>query len=297
MTIVTVVGARPQFIKAAPVCRALRPGRHEEILVHTGQHYDANMSDVFFDELGIPAPDVQPGRRLRARTARRPARCSKRIEQVLLEREARLGAGLRRHQLDAGRGAGGRQAAHARGPRRGRPALVQPRHARGDQPRRDRPRGRRCCSARRRRPWTTWRARAITRGVHIVGDVMFDALAEASARAAAAVVGPASARARARAITCWPRSTGPRTPTTRRRLRAIVRGVRAHRRARGVAAAPAHAAGAGPGWAIRTGRLGNLRAHRARRLPRHGRAGAHARLILTDSGGVQKEAYFWACPA
>ncbi len=61
--IVSVVGARPQFIKAAPVCRALRggPARHAEILVHTGQHYDPAMSDVFFDELGIPAPDHHLG--------------------------------------------------------------------------------------------------------------------------------------------------------------------------------------------------------------------------------------------
>ena len=55
--IVTVLGARPQFIKAAPVSRALAAvDGLEEILVHTGQHYDSNMSDVFFDELGIPAP-------------------------------------------------------------------------------------------------------------------------------------------------------------------------------------------------------------------------------------------------
>jgi UDP-GlcNAc3NAcA epimerase len=56
--ILTVVGARPQFIKAAPVCRALRAAGHREFLVHTGQHYDYGMSQVFFEELGIPQPDV-----------------------------------------------------------------------------------------------------------------------------------------------------------------------------------------------------------------------------------------------
>lgn len=57
MKIVSIVGARPQFIKAAAVSRELRK-RHQEILVHTGQHYDYQMSGVFFDGLNVPAPDV-----------------------------------------------------------------------------------------------------------------------------------------------------------------------------------------------------------------------------------------------
>lgn len=59
MKIVTIVGARPQFIKAAAVSRVIRDrhaGKIEEVLVHTGQHYDENMSQVFFDELDIPRP-------------------------------------------------------------------------------------------------------------------------------------------------------------------------------------------------------------------------------------------------
>lgn len=59
MKIVTVVGARPQFIKAAAVSRAIRndyAGQIDEVLVHTGQHYDDNMSKVFFEELDIPRP-------------------------------------------------------------------------------------------------------------------------------------------------------------------------------------------------------------------------------------------------
>ena len=60
MKVVTVVGARPQFIKAAVVSHVLRQN-HTEVLVHTGQHYDHNMSDTFFEELDIPKPDYNLG--------------------------------------------------------------------------------------------------------------------------------------------------------------------------------------------------------------------------------------------
>jgi UDP-N-acetylglucosamine 2-epimerase (non-hydrolysing)/UDP-GlcNAc3NAcA epimerase len=56
MRILTVIGNRPQFVKAGAVSRLLRKS-HEELIVHTGQHYDDEMSRVFFDELGVPAPD------------------------------------------------------------------------------------------------------------------------------------------------------------------------------------------------------------------------------------------------
>jgi len=56
MKFISVVGARPEFIQATSVSRALRKS-HQEILVHTGQHYDYKMSQTFFDELGIPSPD------------------------------------------------------------------------------------------------------------------------------------------------------------------------------------------------------------------------------------------------
>lgn len=60
MKIVTVIGARPQFIKAAAVSRKLEQVC-EEVIVHTGQHYDANMSELFFEELHIPKPKYNLG--------------------------------------------------------------------------------------------------------------------------------------------------------------------------------------------------------------------------------------------
>lgn len=59
MKVVTVIGARPQFIKSAPVSKAFLDSGIQEVTIHTGQHYDDNMSAVFFDEMGLPKPAHQ----------------------------------------------------------------------------------------------------------------------------------------------------------------------------------------------------------------------------------------------
>ena len=90
MQIMHVVGARPNFIKAAPVMRALGGyPRVRQILVHTGQHYDANMSDVFFTQLGMAPPDVnlEVGS---GSHAQQTAEILRRLESVLLERKPDL---------------------------------------------------------------------------------------------------------------------------------------------------------------------------------------------------------------
>jgi UDP-GlcNAc3NAcA epimerase len=85
MKIVTVIGARPQFIKAAPVSRAVRRSASiSEVIVHTGQHYDQNMSGVFFQELDLPRPAYELGIGSATHGAQ-TGRMMEAIEEVLLQ--------------------------------------------------------------------------------------------------------------------------------------------------------------------------------------------------------------------
>src|ERR1700674_3975554 len=86
MQILHIVGARPNFMKAAPVLRAFQKWPQvQQTLVHTGQHYDTNMSDVFFSQLEIPAPDVNLG--VGSGThAQQTAEIMSRLEPIVLER-------------------------------------------------------------------------------------------------------------------------------------------------------------------------------------------------------------------
>ena len=87
VNVLHIVGARPNFMKVAPVLNALRSHQHVvQTLVHTGQHYDANMSDVFFEQLGILAPDVNLA--VGSGThARQTAEIMTRFEPLVLERK------------------------------------------------------------------------------------------------------------------------------------------------------------------------------------------------------------------
>jgi UDP-N-acetylglucosamine 2-epimerase len=88
MRIVTIIGNRPQFVKAAAVSRRLRE-RHDELIVHTGQHYDDELSRIFFDELGVPAPDRELGAGPGTNTAQ-TARILADLEPLLAELEPDL---------------------------------------------------------------------------------------------------------------------------------------------------------------------------------------------------------------
>lgn len=83
MKILSVVGARPEFIQAMPVSQAIRAD-HDEILVHTGQHYDYKMSQAFFDELEIPVPDYNLGAGS-ASQAQQTADVMVRLEEVVIK--------------------------------------------------------------------------------------------------------------------------------------------------------------------------------------------------------------------
>ena len=137
--ILYVVGTRPNFVKMAPVIAALRArlpdARHT--LVHTGQHYDRLMSDVFFEELGMPEPDhmLEVGS---GSHAEQTARVMERLEPVLARRAARPGGRPRRRQLDPGGGARRGEARASRSPT-SRPACAAstarcPRRSTGSSP-------------------------------------------------------------------------------------------------------------------------------------------------------------------
>ena len=104
MRILTVVGARPNFVKVAPLLDQM--GRYPEIeaiLVHTGQHYDYEMSKAFFEDLEIPAPHLNLGVGSGTAVAQ-TAEIMLRLERMMEETQPRRGGGGRRRQFHLGSG-------------------------------------------------------------------------------------------------------------------------------------------------------------------------------------------------
>ena len=216
MRLLHVVGTRPNFVKMAPVIAAARErfGPDANVVVHTGQHYDRAMSDVFFDELGVPEPDHMLGVGSGSH-AEQTARVMERLEPVLRARAPRPRARARRRQLDAGGGAVRRAARHPGRARRVRAAQLRPRRC----PRRSTGSSTDQLSALLLPPLRRGDREPARRGrpderMHFVGNTMIDTLVALEDRFRAARR-RREARARARLATCSSRCTARRWSTGR----------------------------------------------------------------------------------
>ena len=290
MRFVTVVGARPQFIKAAPLSRELRR-RHEEFLLHTGQHYDDNMSDVFFRELDLPAPDRHLGVGSGSQGVQTGAMLE-RIEQVLedVQPDAVVVYGDTNSTL-----AGALAAAQAQ---------IRLAHVEAGLRSRDRRMPEEInrlvadvladvlfCPT--RGAVANLAAEGIRRGVHLVGDIMYDALlaaAEQAGRRAAGLLAGLGVSEKKYYLATIHRAENTDEP---QRLSGIFSALSQcrwpvvlplHPRTRKALGDTAE----GLPWPVRAmapvGYLDMVALARS------------ARIILTDSGGLQKEAYFHRVP-
>ena len=289
-TVVSVVGARPQFIKLAPVCREIRFAQIDHVIVHTGQHYDEAMSELFFRELGIPEPErnlgvgsgphgVQTARMLegleRALVEIRPDGClvygdtNSTLAAALAAAKLHVPvfhveAGLRSHNRAMPEEINRIATDHISD------VLL-------------------CPSA---RAVEELRTEGIVTGVHLVGDVMYDAVLHGSAAAGAAsqVLDELGLAARGYFLATVHR---PRNTDRADRLRQILEAFSDLPHA---VVFPVH-----PRTRHALDRLGGAVPGNVRLVPPVGYLDMmqllrHARALLTDSGGMQKEAFFLGTP-
>ncbi len=293
MRVVTVVGARPQFVKAAALARALAaraPGEIDHKLVHTGQHWDDNMSRVFFDELELPAADVNLGIGGGGHGAMTGAMLAA-LEPLFVElapdwvlvygdTNSTLAAALAaaKLHLPVAHVEAGLRSWNRRMPEEVNRVLV------------DHVASALFCPSEVARD--NLAGEGITRGVHVVGDVMLDAtLHHARLAASKSPLAALGLEAGGYYLATCHRAENTDDPA---RLEAILAGLAAigarrpvvfpvHPRTRAVVAAR--------GLDTRGIRLVDPVGHLDMTALE---AGAHA--VLTDSGGVQKEAYFLGVP-
>ncbi|MEQ1726963.1 MAG: UDP-N-acetylglucosamine 2-epimerase (non-hydrolyzing) [Vicinamibacterales bacterium] len=285
----SIVGARPQFVKAAVMSRAIR-AHHDEVIVHTGQHYDAAMSAVFFEELSIPAPEIQLGAGSGSH-GQQTAAMLVGIEQVLEARRpdwvvtfgdtnSTLAGALAavKLQIPVAHVEAGLRSFNWNMPEEINRVLV------------DRMSTLRFCPS--QTAVTNLASEGMHSGIHLVGDVMAEALAMAMpvARSRSTILAEAGVRDGAYILATVHRAENTDDPS---RLRAIVDALNAltepvvlplHPRARkaieaaGVVLA-SHVRAIGP-----VGYMDMVRLLTG------------ARLVMTDSGGLQKEAYWAGVP-
>ena len=291
MKIASIVGARPQFIKAFPVSRALKEAGHVEIIVHTGQHYDAQMSDVFFDEMGIARPDhfLEIGSGSHAEQTGRMMVAVERTLQderpdyalVYGDTNTTLAAALAACKL-------GVRLAHVEAGLRSFNRTMAEEHNRvlTDH-----------CSDLLFCPTQTavdnLANEGIRSGVHLVGDVMYDAVLHFATRAKeqSRILSTLGVRPREYMLATVHRAYNTDDPAVLQRLLRALDTIGApvvfplHPRTR--ARLAAHDNGKSPRNVRLVDPVGYLDMLSLEQ---------HAKVILTDSGGVQKEAFFFEVP-
>jgi UDP-N-acetylglucosamine 2-epimerase len=295
LTIVTILGARPQFVKAAPVSACLREAGLTELLIHTGQHYDPQMSQVFFDEMGLPAPH----RNLEIGSGSHGWQTGQmliRLEEILLaERPDRVLVYGDTNSTLAGALAAAKlqiPIAHVEAGLRSFNRSMPEEHNRVLT---DHSADLLFC------PTPTavehLRQERITQGVHLVGDTMYDAVLHFSERAAqrSTLLRDLKLEPKQYCLATIHRPYNTDSPEVLRQIldalgeigKPVVLPVHPRTRAK-LQAAGWTPPPLGERFGLRlidpVGYLDMLQLER------------HAQLILTDSGGVQKEAFFFAVP-
>jgi UDP-GlcNAc3NAcA epimerase len=291
--ILTVVGARPQFIKAAAVSRVLRerPGV-EEVLVHTGQHYDENLSEIFFRELEVPQPRHQLGvgsGRHGAQTGRmlemiEEVLCGERPSLLLVygDTNSTLAGALAaaKMHVPVAHVEAGLRSFNRRMPEEVNRVLTD--HVS------------RWLFAPTEAAVSCLRREGVADGVHLVGDVMYDAALRFGRTDAGAVLERLGVRSGEYVLATVHRAenTDESAP-----LANIFNGLREAARWTPIVA-PLHPRTSA---ALRRDGLFDACAHDVRLIDAVGyldmmRLERHARLVVTDSGGVQREAYFHRIP-
>jgi len=291
MKVVTVVGARPQFIKAAPVSAALRSAGHREVLLHTGQHYDHGMSAVFFEELAIPEPDINLGVGSGSHAVQ-TSRMLEAIERVILDErpDAAIVYGDTNSTLAGALAACKLRTplAHVEAGLRSFNRAMPEEHNRALTDH---------CADMLFCPTSTavrnLAREGLTTGVHLVGDTMYDAVVRFADVAAArsTVLKDLGLEPRAYALATIHRAYNTDDAGTLARLLAALEALRS------TVVFPVH-----PRTRARLNELGLRPAgERIRLIEPVGYLDMlvlqrNARIVLTDSGGMQKEAYFLGVP-
>jgi UDP-GlcNAc3NAcA epimerase len=280
--VLSVVGNRPQFIKSGPLSVALRERGIDEVVVHTGQHYDPELSQVFFDELELPPPDYT----LDLQTAD-VARMQPPIEQVIAAEgpEWVLVYGDTNSTLAGARAAGDTRVAHVEAGMRSGDLTMPEEHNRIEV---DRLSALLLCPD--DRSADVLRAEGVKGKVEVVGDVMADVSFKlaAIARARSPILAVLDVEPGHYAVATVHREANVRPD----RLARILDGLD---RIAGPVIFPAHPRSA----AVATSRglaPGHVRMIQPLGYLDFAALASQARVILTDSGGLQKEAYWYGVP-